>query len=164
MKKNNLLATVPSWGKDWKVSFKLKLTGTIGNQYGSIIHFTTGKNYQLYGSRVPAVWTNPSKTSLHICSAISGNRNKCFNTASIKLNQFVNIRIEQRYVKPKLHHYSIYINGKRISSIINTDARVFKNVKIYAGDPWHNPAKGFITDLSYISLGSTPPKPVPWHG
>ena len=155
------MATVPTWGKDWKVSFNLKLTGKIGNRWGSIIHFTTGGNNNKYGNRIPAVWTIPGKTSLHFCSAINGNKNKYFNSRPIKLNRFVKIRIEQKYVKPKHHRYSVYLNGKRIYTVINKVARVFKNVKIYAGDPWYNPAKGFITNFNYKTLGIKPPKPVP---
>ena len=55
----------------------------------------------------------------------------------------------------------MYLNGKRIYTVINKVARVFKNVKIYAGDPWHNPAKGFITNLKYKTFGRKPSKPVP---
>ena len=33
----------------------------------------------------------------------------------------------------------------------NKNAREFKNVKLYVGDPWHHAANGHITNLKYIS-------------
>ena len=33
----------------------------------------------------------------------------------------------------------------------NKNAKEFKNVKLYAGDPWHHSANGYITNFKYIT-------------
>ena len=45
------------------------------------------------------------------------------------------------------HRYKIIVGGKQIYSIVNRRAEEFKNVKVYASDPWSNAAKASIRNL-----------------
>ena len=68
---------VCSLQKVYSVSFQLLLTADVVKETTSVLHFTTGKNWQEEGSRIPAVWikgeNSPGK--LHICSSINHWKN-----------------------------------------------------------------------------------------
>ena len=151
LKKNNLITKIPSWGKSWKVCFDLKLTGVIRN-WGSIVHFTQGGDMSTYGDRIPAVWTYPGNTRLHFTASVNNIVNKQYNSAAVPLNRYVKVRIEQRYVSPNVYRYTVFLRGKKIYTLLNRVAKIFKNVKVYAGDPWYPHAKGSIKNLIYENL------------
>ena len=45
------------------------------------------------------------------------------------------------------YHYQVFADNKRILDIKNTQPEDFKNVKIYAGDPWYDSQPGVIRNL-----------------
>ena len=71
---NNLVTTLPFIGKEYKISFDLFVSKFhVCGYYRSIIHFTTGINYGMYGDITPEIWVNRKK--LHIVSPVNGNHN-----------------------------------------------------------------------------------------
>ena len=139
LKRNNLLTTVKVLQRGWSVSFEIKPTGIV-SRWANIIHATLGRDNKRYGDRNPAVWFRPNTRRLHICSAVSGNKNRCYNSASLPKNKFTRVLIRQIQKRDFKYHYQIFINGRKRLDVINRRPRIFKNVKYYATDPWYTAA------------------------
>ena len=43
------------------------------------------------------------------------------------------------------------MNGKRFVDILNDRPQIFNDVKYYASDPWHNPAKAVIANFELVT-------------
>ena len=54
-------------------------------------------------------------------------------------------------------HYRIKIDGVEIHRTVNSDARVFTNVKVFASDPFHSPTNATYKNLVWENLGKTSP-------
>ena len=99
MKRNTLLATIPSWGSKFRVSFEVKIkSGDVSGWDGwaNIISFKGNgatSNVGKIGDRNPAIFFN-KKGFLHFNSGVNG-KNHGFNY-SIKLRQWYSIIIEQK--------------------------------------------------------------------
>ena len=108
--KNQLIDTIPKWGKEFSISFILLLQPRGIKGWKNILHFTaTGQDYGRYpghGSRVPLVGLHDDDW-LHITmdNAISYN-----NKTVVKPNKFLAIKIEQRLGKN--HKVSLSFGSK----------------------------------------------------
>ena len=128
--------------RGWKVSLDITPFGTV-NGWSSIMHATTGGNNGVYGDRTPGIWFHSGTTKLHICSAVNGNKNYCFNSDPIPLNEESKIIVQQIQAvenNPQ-YTYEIIINGDKVLSVFNDKPETFENVEYYTGDPWYQPAK-----------------------
>ena len=43
--------------------------------------------------------------------------------------------------------YGIKINNESVQNVENTEPRIFKSVKMFAGDSWHEPLNGKIRKI-----------------
>ena len=146
LERNKLVATIPVLKKEYTVSFKIKPV-TYSKEWRSVIHLTTDQNYGKYGERNPAVWFQDDGSGrLAIFSAINGNNNAYFVTEPLPLNKWSSIKINQRQIKG-VFYFCVDVNGKNIHTKENNQVADFKNVKVYAADPWYNPQNGFIKDI-----------------
>ena len=50
-----------------------------------------------------------------------------------------------------LYFYQVFVNGKQVVNILNDRPQIFNDVKYYASDPWHNPAKATITNFKLVT-------------
>ena len=149
--KNHLKDVIPSLAPAWHVSFEILPQGVV-NGWSNIIHFTTGGNVGKIGQRIPGVWFHTQSTRLHICSAISGNANRCFDSKSLKLHEYTKVEIIQNQLRDNRYRYSISIAGKRVFTTINTGARFFPNVQVFRSDPWHPASNALIKNFVYGNL------------
>ena len=122
----------------------------------NVIHFSAfGNDLSKYGDRIPGVWFHANNVNqLYLCSAVSGNKDHCKVGADTAVQKGVwsTVTIKQRKDGQGRYVYTININGKVAHSVINTDARLFKNVKVYVGDPWYAHQAGYIRKLS-VDIG-----------
>ncbi|XP_066927260.1 uncharacterized protein [Clytia hemisphaerica] len=142
----------------WRVSVQIRPLRVI-NGFSSILHASVGGNKKNYGDRVPAIFFRPRSTRLHICSAVSGNANYCFDTLPIRRNRYTNVVIQQ-VQKPNygnLYFYQVFINGRKIKDVLNTKPQVFRNVQYFASNPFLRPA---IANIRNFRLTNTPKKPI----
>ena len=152
-RKNNLLATIPRLYKSFSVKFDFNPSQFQGGHTSIIRLTTTGRNCCGYGDRIPAVWFNPSssgatKNSLHICSAVSGNGNYCYNSGAVARGQWITIEIDQVAVTVgQNYRYSVKINGAVKKTLINTKPREWSNVKVYGGGNFYAAATGHMRNL-----------------
>ena len=133
--------------KQWTVQFDLLLNNAAGNRYLSILHLTIGRNSDVYGGRTPAIFLMPGGTKVHITSAVSGDRSYIVNTEPFPMNTFIQVKVEQVYTINDQYAYNIYIDGQQLHHDINTQPKVFYDVKVYAGNIWNSPADGILKNL-----------------
>ena len=108
------------------------------------------------------VWFHPGTSGkLHICFAISGNKNWCYNSNDNDLNEWLNIRIKQGGqldLTGSGHDkmiYSIYLNNVQVYTTENRQPEDFTAVQVYVGDKWYGALKGHIKNLVIKSIGGS---------
>ena len=154
--KNNLLTIIPRLSTEWSVSFEFRQTSLIA-VWTNIIKFTTSDNSNNrindveFGDRTPAVFVNPGSTIFHFASAVNGSANY-YVDQPFKSNKKYRIEIHQRYVSRGNYRYFIKVDGIEVHSVINSDARQFYNVKVYASGPWYDKANGFISNFLFTNF------------
>ena len=151
-KKNNLLAIIPKLSRSYSVKFEFKPT-RFQSGWTNIIHLTaTGNNCCKYGDRIPAVWfysttTTATKNKVHICSAVSGRGNYCFDSGIIvPRGQWTTIEINQ-HREGVSYKYVVKVNNIMLGSVTNSKPQLFSNVKVFGSDSWHNAAQGSMRNL-----------------
>ena len=92
--KNKKLTTLASVGKEYFVSFEMKVAKhDTSKDWRNVIHLSTGGD----GSRYPAVWLHKDN-KLHIASTVSGNTNYVYNHKDpLKKGRWTHIAIMQIY-------------------------------------------------------------------
>ena len=145
--RGSLVHTIPTLGKEWRVSLEFKPTDYTYSGYANLLHLTIGADWGSYGTRVPGVWFHPSR-GLHISAAVNGilDYNKDTLTDRPPLGNWTSLEISQEQVGGEFV-YKIVIGGKEILSVENTQPEVFEDVKVYASDPWHNAQPGAMKAL-----------------
>ena len=150
IRKNKKLGRIPRLGKTFDISFSVRPTRWLRYKWASVLHMTTNGNVGPYGYRIPGVFFRPtfSRTvnRLHICYSVSGSGNYCYNSGYYHLNMWIRIRVQQ-VRRGSYYYYNIYLNGQRKLHVRNTRPRVFRNVKLYAGDPWYYSQPGYIKNI-----------------
>ncbi|XP_065671599.1 uncharacterized protein LOC136089498 [Hydra vulgaris] len=148
--KNNLIATFDSWEKRYYVIFKIK---PLSNSYywDNVIHVSLGNDMTSYGDRNPAVWfRNDGSGIMRIHSSANGTLYGYIDTPPVLPDIWSTIQICQD-IHDGIFFFSVYINGKFFQSFANTKPEAFKNVRLYASDPWYNAKDGLIKDLKVIT-------------
>ncbi|XP_065641422.1 uncharacterized protein LOC136073594 [Hydra vulgaris] len=152
--KAQVLVEIPELQKEYVVSFYVK-PNSFTTGWHSVIHFTIGSNNLYYVDKVPSIWFHTDGNgSLLISAPINGSPLQYFKTEPIEVNQWTYIEISQVLINT-FYIYRIKINEEFICSEINNQAQTFKNVKVYASDPWYDAQDGSIKDLLIIGI-STP--------
>ena len=149
----DLIDTIPELTASWTVCFDIKVTGTLA-AWSNIVHFTDqDTNNVNFGDRIPGVWLRMGMTTqLHICSAISTNKNTCFTSQNLLLNCYYKVEITNRFEEDGQTWFQVRIDGNLVYSVRNTAPMYFDNVKVYASDPWHPAAPVMIKNLVYNNL------------
>ena len=113
----------------------------------NLLHLTIGGDYGSYGQTTPSVWFHPS-SGISIYSAVNGNPKYKYLTKTDRppLGVWTSLEISQEQVGGKFI-FKIVIGGKKIHSEENTQPEVFKDVKVYASDPWYEPQPGAVKAL-----------------
>ncbi|XP_066931789.1 peroxinectin A-like [Clytia hemisphaerica] len=145
---SRILKTIPTWPKEWKVSFNIKPYHTRFNNWRSIIHFTTGSSRGPVGSRIPAVWFIPKTHKLYIVSHVNDKENT-YTSSTLPTYRFTRVQISQRKQKNGKYIYQIKINGIKVRSKVNRIPREFNNVLIYAPDKWSKSSLASLRNFKF---------------
>ena len=151
-KKNNLLTSTLTVGKDFELALELRPRGALAG-WTSIIHFTANnENHSSEGSRVPALCFNKNKTSLHVVCGSEDNANAHINTAELPIDEWSTVRLLASSADGPV--CQVFVNEQLVGNIPSPTRRPFDNVNVYLGDPWHNAAACEIRNCVYrvISL------------
>jgi len=156
VKKGQLLAVIPEWGPNFRVSFDLKIH-SMGDAWANVFHFTaTGKDCCAVGDRTPALWTSGAGNYLYFCSNVVDNGDYCKTTAAgaFLLDTWYKIEIEQKF-EAYQWRYSVKVVGLgTIANVINTKPGKWNNVALYASDPFYPASNAVIRNLNIISSSS----------
>jgi len=146
--RNKIVNTLPYVHEEYRVSFDVFVREIKENlEWQSILHLSIGENCKVPGDRIPGVWLNKNGR-LHVASAVNGKTNHVYNTPSaFPLNKWVSIVVEQKRIEED-YFYTITVDGEQLHSVQNNKGvRRYEDVKVYAGDPWYEPANGYIRNL-----------------
>merc|ERR1712166_1419429 len=131
------------------MTFKIKPTARSINNYSNIIHFTANnQNYSSIGSRVPAVWFYSKSTRMHVRMGRPGKANDgCDPKEQLPLNKWstFNLKLMGKTLTVSVDGKVLCVNNNYAKSDPS-----YKNVKVYAADPWHRTAQASIKDFSYV--------------
>lgn len=118
------------------------------NRWSSILHATTGGDNAVYGDRTPGIWFRPGSTRLHICSAVNGKENYCYDSRPLPMKRYSKVEVIQFQVgKSNKYLFRIRINGKLVKTVRNNMPREFADVTYYASDRWYKPAKAKVKNF-----------------
>ena len=112
--------------------------------YTSVLHLTTGENYEQLGSRIPGMWLKDQHFYIAFITGQGFNHD-------VPLNQKISFKMERVLVAGQ-SIVRAFIDQQPIYNQIRGFNEPFKNVKFYLGDPWHPPAPVKIFDLKYRSM------------
>ena len=144
--KNRMLKEFRDWGNVFHIEFTIEVKEVPETEWVNVFHFTANGNDGKIGYRIPALFIKKDGY-FQVCSAVSGNANKCVNH-KFEFGKRYHMIIEQS--KNNIdgrYWYQINIDGESILHIENSQPRSFSNVKLYASDPWSSP---FSADLGSI--------------
>ena len=143
-----MLQIIPLQKRQWTLSFQILILGIV-DAWSSVLHLTAGSNKQSHGDRTPAIWLNPGESTMSFYSSFNGDYNLFLKSHWLAIGEKVSVNVTQSYLSEDVYRFAIYIDGNEIFSRANNDARSFENVKVYAGDPWYQPAKAILSDFSF---------------
>ena len=149
-----LFTTIPRLSTEWFISFDLTIFST-QDYFINLIRFTIGGNNNQHGDRIPAVFQNPGSRKLHFTSSIGDRRNYVFNSEELSFNVKHHIEIDQTYYGNSIYRFNVEINGQNVLSTINSKARQFYNVQIWASDPWYHILANdspVISNLTFVNF------------
>ena len=121
----------------------------------NVFHITKSGDVLQYGDRIPAVWV--SKTYIQFRSAVSGNVDHGQNY-NFNLNQWYHFEIKQEENSNSEIIYSIGMDGTTVHEVVNTLPQRFKEVTLYASDPWYPSFATFgeLKNLNIVNLDKYP--------
>ena len=137
-----LIAQLEQLKEEYKITFEFNCPSN--PQWHNIVHFTT-KDADVYmqdGSNIPCVRSYDS--CIYVYASINGIAH-CYFHYPYNANMWHSVAISQEKVNGDFM-YSVAFDGVNIHNVVNTQPKVYNNVKVYAGDPWH-PAVGKIRNL-----------------
>ena len=146
---------------EYEIGLDITPSNAIEKGWGSILHFTaTGADCCGYGSRIPGVWFWPGTRRILLSDGHTSNGNshtgqwKCDDNV-LTLQPNINYRLRMVF---KAKTVSLYVNGQMACATEpRADRKVFKNVAVYAADPFYAPAKATVQNLYFKPLPSSPP-------
>ena len=144
---------------DYEIGFTLAVSAIASLKgWRNILHFSaTGKNCCNYGDRIPGVWFQPNTLTLYIVDGHTqeGNSDTLKMKCDLKPLTLQRGRAYRVKMVFKQKSVSIWVNGKvACSNIPRKDRKVFKNVQVYASDPWYAAADVAINGL-YLKAGKS---------
>lgn len=141
---------MPRLEKQWYLSFDIKPNAPVSSADASILHTSRGS----FNERIPSIHFKRGTLRLHICIILNVKTHNCFVQADpLSTNFFTNIKLMQSWdTKMENYVYKVYINGKLIRSAVNSVPLVYKNVKVYAANPWQRQANALIKNLVFVNI------------
>ncbi|XP_047138984.1 uncharacterized protein LOC105843106 [Hydra vulgaris] len=147
----SLLETMNVLRKEISVSFTVKPI-KFTKVWKNVLHLTLGNKFLFYGDTNPGVWFHEDGSGrLRIHAAINDDIHYHFDTSTpIDLGKWSSIKIYQNKYD-SAYWFCVDVNGVNIHRVKNSDARDYKNMKVYASDPWYAAQDGFISNLLIIN-------------
>ena len=135
--------TIPTLGKEWRVSLDFKPTDYSNTTFTTLLHLIVGKDGGSYP--VTAIFFDP-EIGIFFDAEVNGGIRESTLTDRPPLGVWTSLEISQEKVGGKFV-YRIVIGGEEFHSVENTQPEEFEDVKVYASSPWNPPQPGSIKAL-----------------
>ena len=147
LKKTGLLTTLPSLGKEWRLTFEINPTSYVYRSYAQVIQMTTGGKSSAVGDRTPSLWFHRTR-GVYIAMALGGKASvgKSFRGKLPRAGEWTRFEIKQEQEGSQFM-FSLVVGDEELWSIHNTRPMDFEDVKVYAASPWYFAQAGSIRDL-----------------
>ncbi|XP_066910984.1 uncharacterized protein [Clytia hemisphaerica] len=159
VKRNSLIAIVPILSPEWSVKLDMRwynetIISSDSRYACSILQLSANGLENGYGCRVPFIGMGKNSKKFAISSAVNGNSNHKIPPTPpiVNINKTYHVEVQQRYVSNGNYRYDVLIDGVEVYSVLNTDARQFYNVHVYAGNPWNDPCPVYISNLKLTNF------------
>ncbi|XP_047144978.2 uncharacterized protein LOC101236634 isoform X1 [Hydra vulgaris] len=151
IQKSKLITTLSFLDKTFSISFMLKPISSMSNKdvWYNIIHLTIYDEGSIYGARIPAIWIYRSSL-IYICFALSGEHNYVVGPQPLSLDVWSSLLISQTELNGE-YIFTVYLNDQILHNKINTQPQIFKNVQVYASNPWYEALNGYIKDFKIVN-------------
>lgn len=114
---------------------------------------TIGGDVNQYGKSITSISFDPKTIQLSICTTLGANTNHCYNSAGLSSKKFINIQIRQTWdTKQNAYKYIISIDRILKHTVSNPTPAAFRDVKLWASDPWNDVADATIRNLAFENL------------
>jgi len=139
---------------DYRLTFGLTAHSLQTAVDQSVIHFTTGNNDGVYGTRVPGVWLRKTTSGLQLLVDWNGASPLNFLTSPVlELDREYCFTLTCKDGKKGTTQFQIIMDGVTVAQGISPLNRLsLSSVEVYAGDPWYPPADATISDLYYAQF------------
>ena len=154
LRKNNLLGTLPTLAKEWKISFEFKPKSYNRNGFSQILHFTIGGKGIATGERTPALWIYKKNgvAKVWIKTALNGKPNEgdLSDKKPPPVNKWSKVEVSQvRKRNPvgsqgSYFVFSLVIGGEIFIYEENNSPTKFSNVKVFTSSNWYAAQAGSI--------------------
>ena len=147
LKRNSLLTTLPTLGKEWKVSFEFNPTNYNQRGFAQVLQMTIGGKSGNVGDRTPGLWLHKTR-GVYIVTTLNGRPNVGKNFRSMKppVGEWTTIEISQEK-QASSYIFSLTIGDEEVWSVANSKPQEFSDVKVYAASPWGSAQAGSIRGL-----------------
>ena len=135
---------LPFLTKVYSLSFDVYPIRFIPGVYANVIQLTAGGHYGNYSDRTPSAYLHDG--TLGIISSVNGLDYRFEYVKKLQVGTWTSLEIVQ-FIHGLNYLYQIFINRTKVHEVINTDAREFSSVKVYASNPWQDAQPGFIRNI-----------------
>ena len=142
--RDNLLTTLPSLGKEWRVTHEFRPTDYSAKGWTNSLHLTTGGNKK----RMPAIFFHASKGMVVAFPKDDSSNTKHYIKGDDRpaTNEWNRIKISQELLDQK-YMITITIGCKKVFSVQNNKPNEYSEVMVYASNPFYAAQPGSIKNL-----------------
>ena len=150
LEKGKILHKIPTFPKEWKVSFELKPTSFVAGTRNALHvgdHKPFGENMAYADNPTINIVTNSNlQGSMRIFFHVNGEiRHR--DTQIPQLNQWTKIEVSQLLDAGGQYRLTVVVNGAKVGSDINLSPKEFMDVNVYASAPLYRAQLGKIRNL-----------------
>ena len=152
--KGNLVKTYRNWGHNFHIGFEIKIKPNIStnvSRWHNVLHFTTGRNFETRGSRIPGVWLYPpDRKGIAAYLYVEMQLNDTFHPHWQRMS-YNDTKVE---LHQKDGNFSLIVDDATEWSITTGDQN-YENVQFWLPDPWHLPAED-VADIKNVVVVNEP--------
>merc|ERR1719481_1286808 len=152
VEKGNLLTTLPTFGPDYFLSMEISIKKHTSEPRGIFTLVNREACPQLkkknWNKCVIATAYMTKSKELGIIMFDNGESKDYIEKQKVSLNTPMEVKIKQKSTKDGMWRAELFINGKLVKKIPIESSKVYKDVEVYATNPWYDGIHGTIENLS----------------
>ena len=134
------MTTLDILPREWMVDFMFKPTSVSSSDIRSILHLTDKEDSNRFG-----LWFYSGELRIECAQDNTGVRTHTLPQPPI--GKWTRITLTQEYLSGQFR-YRVLIDGVEKYNVRNAQEGEFRNVRVYASNPWHEALPGYIKNLS----------------